>query len=259
MKKIFVDKEIKVLQGEEAEKMLNIKNDSKYLKDNAIMSVSYDRWLEAQYYEKKTWMSDNRHISDDRNYHHHQKFDSYIELVNYKKTNKIDKIIELGCGPFTNLRTILNILEDVKEIHLLDPLLDEYLTHPNCFYKDKKISNKQVQTHSTPIEEFNVIEKYDMVLMNNVLEHCYDINKIFDKINEILNQNGLLIFSDVYYKNDEADKMVYEVYDSGHPLKLSENFLNNFLNNFNVLYNVDIHGLYNQPWRNDKYFIGTKK
>lgn len=259
MKKLFIDKEINVFSEDAAEKMINEKNDSKYLADDCVMVVDDERWLEAQHYEKKTWMVSNRHIADDRNYSHFTRFNSYQTLVEYQTTNKIESIIELGCGPFTNIRTILNILPDLKEVDLLDPLLNDYLTHPNCFYKDKKISNLTVSTHSIPIEKFDLDKKYDVVLINNVLEHCYDVHKIFEVILSMLKDDGLLVFSDVYFKVEEIKPMINTIYDAGHPIKLSEKFLNEFLDKFNPIYNVDFHKLYGQDWRNDKYFIGTKK
>jgi SAM-dependent methyltransferase len=259
MKKIFVDKEINIFSDDIAEKMIKEKNETKYLVDDSIMVVDQKRWEEAQHYEKKTWMVSNRHISDDRNYEHFKRFNSYEDLIKYENINKIENVIELGCGPFTNIRTILNILPNLKKIDLLDPLLDDYLTHPNCFYKDKKILNYEVKTHPIPIEKFETIKKYDMVLMNNVLEHCYDIHKIFDVINSILKENGILVFSDVYFKSESLKIILTEVYDAGHPLKLSEFFMENFLNGFKSIYNKDYHNLYNQSWRNDKYFIGVKK
>jgi SAM-dependent methyltransferase len=259
MKKIFVDKEINIFSDDLAEKMIKEKNESKYLINDSIMVVDQERWEEAQNYEKKTWMVSNRHVSDDRNYEHYQRFNSYKSLIEYQKNNRIESVIELGCGPFTNVRTILDILPELKKIDLLDPLLDDYLTHPNCFYKNKKIVQLDVTTYSIPIEKFVTTKKYDMVLMNNVLEHCYDIHKIFEVIINILNNNGVLVFSDVYFKSEDLKKMLVEVYDAGHPLKLSESFLNDFLGNFESLYVKDFHKLYNQYWRNDKYFIGFKK
>jgi len=259
MKKMFVDKEINIFSDKIAEEMIIEKNESKYLVNDSIMSVDQERWEEAQNYERKTWMVSNRHISDDRNYEHFNRFNSYASLLDYQKNNKIESVIELGCGPFTNLRTIIDILPDLKQIDLLDPLLNDYLTHPNCFYKDKKIMEFDVTTHSIPIEKFNTTKKYNMVLMNNVLEHCYDIHKIFKVILTILEDNGVLVFSDVYFKSEDLKTMLEEVYDAGHPLKLSKNFLDDFLNNFNPMYDKDFHKLYNQYWRNDKYFIGIKK
>jgi hypothetical protein len=35
--------------------------------------------------------------------------------------------------------------------------------------------------------------------------------------------------------------------------------MNKFLDNFNHILNEKYHGLFGQEWRNDIYFIGTKK
>jgi len=259
MNKIYIDKDIQAYHGIDAENLISQKNDSIYIENGAILKVDRDRWLDAQHYERKTWMEIGLGFSDDRNYDHYERFDSYKAIVEHQKSKKIEKVIELGCGPFTNVRTLLNKLPDIKEIHLLDPLLNEYLSHPNCMYKNKKIEIFDVVTHSYPIEEFDGSSKYDLVIMNNVLEHCYNIEIIFDKILSILDSNGIFIFSDVYFSESDVEKMVYQIYDTGHPIKVSSSYMNDFLSNFNPLYDVDLHGLYGQDWRHDKYFIGTKK
>lgn len=259
MKKMFIDKELNIFYDDVAKELIDKKNDSIFLNDESIVLVSEERWLEAQNYERKTWMVSNKHISDDRNYEHYNRFNSYNELVNYQKNNKIETVIELGCGPFTNLRTILNKLPNLIRIDLLDPLLNDYLDHPNCFYKNKKVLGFDTYTHSTPIEKFTPEIKYDLIIMNNVLEHCYDISKIFGVIQNSLKPGGLFVFSDVYFTGDDAKKMVTEIYDAGHPIKISKKILDNFLENYEILYEKDFEKLYGQHWRNDKYFIGVKK
>jgi SAM-dependent methyltransferase len=259
MNKLFIDKNIKVYQGVDAENLISEKNDSKYIENGAILKVDKDRWLDAQHYEKKTWMEVCINSSDDRNYEHYQRFDSYLSIVEYQKNNKIKSAIELGCGPFTNIRTFLDILPNIDELHLLDPLIDEYLSHPNCKFKNKKMGNHNITTYNCSIEEFQNNIKYDLVIMNNVLEHCYNIEYIFNNILNILNENGVFIFSDVYFNELDVEKMVYKIYDTGHPIKVSSSYMNKFLSNFNEIYSVDLHGLYGQEWRHDKYFIGTKK
>ena len=257
IEKLFIDKEINVLQGSDAEIKIKEKNDSKYIKNDSILKVDRERWLEAQYYERKTWMQLGLSLSDDRNYEHSERFDNYSKL---KENNKsIKKVIELGCGPFTNLRTIYSFLPNIEEVHLLDPLLNDYLNHPNCFYKNRNFSGYKTITYSCPIEEFNNDGlKFDLVIMNNVLEHCYDLNIIFEKIYEMIDDNGIFIFSDVYFKKEDVLRMVHTIYDAGHPIKLSEDFMNTFLSRFETLYERDIEKLYDQDWRLDKYFIGRK-
>ncbi len=256
MEKLFIDKEINVIQGTDAETKIKEINDSKYIENDAILKVDKERWKDAQYYEKKTWMNFGRTLSDDRNFEHFERFDNYLKL---KENNKsIKRVIELGCGPFTNLRTLYTFLPNLEEVHLLDPLLNDYLDHPNCYYKNNIFQEYKTFTYSCPIEEFDSDLKFDLIVMNNVLEHCYDVTTIFEKIYNILNENGIFIFSDVYFKKEDVHRMVHIIYDTGHPIKLSEEFMESFLSKFETLYEKTIEKLYDQDWRLDKYFIGKK-
>ena len=54
---IFVDSEIRVLEGSAAVESLRDRNDLKYLTQQGILQVDQARWQEAQRYERKTWMT----------------------------------------------------------------------------------------------------------------------------------------------------------------------------------------------------------
>ena len=253
MEKIYVNEQIQVFHGKEAESFLSKTNDLKFFDETekGVHNVTYDRWLLAQKYERKTWMSDTN-VSNDRNYEHLRRFDNLEIISDIKITN----MIELGCGPFTNMRLMSKILNP-KNITLVDPLIDDYLNHPNCSYKNGVLNGKSVNLLSTPIEKLEDVTKYDAVVMVNVIEHCYSVDTIFDKIINLLNTGGVLIFSDVYFKN--ARELVSNVYDAGHPLRLSEQKLESFLKNFDSLFDNRVDKLYSQDWRSDIYFIGKKK
>ncbi|NWF89169.1 MAG: class I SAM-dependent methyltransferase [Ignavibacteriaceae bacterium] len=258
MKKLFIDKNVKVIKGSRAKSLIISKNDSAYIQDDAILKVDRERWNDAQSYERKTWMELGLKSADDRNYEHFKRFDSFNSLKEYQKENKINKVIELGCGPFTNMRTLLSQLPNLKEIHLLDPLLNDYLKHPNCQYSTGQLDKFKTVLHAIPIEELETNEVFDLVVMINVLEHCYDITIIFEKILSIMTCGSVFVFSDVYYFENDVKKMVYEIYDAGHPIKLTFNYMNQFLSRFKKIFECELHGLYGQPWRHDKYFIGVK-
>ena len=112
--KEYIDKEINIYTGSQAEMLISQKNDSKYIENDSILKVDKERWLEAQYYERKTWMQLGMHLSDDRNYEHFQRFNGYEALLQNEET--IKTAIELGCGPFTNLRTISPKLKNLTEV-----------------------------------------------------------------------------------------------------------------------------------------------
>lgn len=255
MKKLYVNEEIKVSEGDLANELLQINNDLPFFdsSEKGIHKVPKDRWIKAQKYEKKTWMN-NFGAKDDRNYEHLNRFENMQSLKNLKLENT--SVIELGCGPFTNLRLLTNVLTP-KKITLLDPLISDYLNHPNCTYKTGKLNDISVTTIKSPIENFETSEKFDVVIMINVIEHCFDVDSIFTKIKSILNKDGVFIFSDVYFR--DVHTLASNIYDAGHPLRLSEEKLNSFLEEFDVIFDKRFQGLYFQEWRNDVYFIGKKK
>jgi 2-polyprenyl-3-methyl-5-hydroxy-6-metoxy-1,4-benzoquinol methylase len=254
MKKLYIDENITVFTDETAEKLLSENNDSIFFDKitEGVHKVPVDRWNHAQKYEKKTWMG-NQGAKDDRNFEHLQRFDSFKSLENFNLQNQ--NVIELGCGPFTNLRLITETLK-VSNISLLDPLINDYLNHNNCTYKNNLLNNIPVIIHNTPIESFETEKKFDIVIMINVIEHCYDVDLIFQKIIEILNPGGIFIFSDVFF--NDVYQLSLNLYDAGHPLRLSEKKLKEFLKNFNTVYEQTYSKLYSQDWRNDIYFIGKK-
>jgi len=85
MIKLFIDKDIRVYQGVEAENLISQKNDSIYIENNVILKVYKSRWQDAQHYERKNWMETGLRFSDDRNYEHYQRFNSYQKLTENKK------------------------------------------------------------------------------------------------------------------------------------------------------------------------------
>jgi SAM-dependent methyltransferase len=268
MKK-YTDHNIIVHTGEAADRLFQFRSDAKYVNNGAILKVDIDRWREAQFYERKTWMEICLGLSDDRNYEHYQKFDSYKTIMEHSKTNNIKNVIELGCGPFTNLRTIVNNLTGIEQIHLLDPLINDYLYHPGCQYKNKRMFNGlrclisgflcyyNIVTHNTPIEECKIETKFDLIIMNNVLEHCYDIEVIFDKIYNMLSENGIFVFGDVYFLSEDIEELSNVLYDSGHPLRLSKDFMDKALEKYTPIFDKSFST--NSEGRHfEKYFIGIK-
>lgn len=262
MRKIFINENIDVFEYDAAEPFLKERNDLAYFneEEQGIHKVSKERWKIAQEYERLTWMERNPYTKDDRNLDHFEKFESFKSIQQELKTKK--SAIELGCGAFTNMRLFVDLL-DSPHITLLDPLIHSYINLQHCPYSNGKIGEHKVTLISSSIEEFTPANhtyetpgKYDVVIMMNVIEHCFDVDSIFNKILSIMNENSLLIFADVYFH--DVKTKAENIYDAGHPLSLSELKLNKFLENFTTLFDQRYHGLFGQDWRNDIYFIGRK-
>jgi len=260
IKKMFIDEDATILIDEDATKQLVKINDKRYLENinNGIIKVDNNRWLEAQSYEKKMWLNNLNLVSDDRNYDHLNNFDNYSFLNDFNKNDL--SIIELGCGPFTNLRLIIEKIKGtITEIDLLDPLIYSYLNHQNCTYKNSNLQNHKVNLIESSIEDYVFGKKYDIVVMLNVLEHCMDIDFIFKKIKVILKDDGLFIFGDCCIKNEMISDLINNLYDTGHPLRITESKLDSYIDEYDdkIFYNKLIDQ-YDQPWRVDKYAVLRK-
>ena len=254
----YVDTTGNIIKGEEAKKALSKKSDRDFLSDDGVVCVSRERWKEAQKYEATEWLFRAALFNDDRNFFHEKNFNNY-DFLNDEKSS-IRSMIELGCGPFTNARVILKHLPSVEKVALLDPLLEGYKKfHRNCTYKDGTLNSKKVTLLPSSIEDCEFDEKYDLVVMINVLEHCYDVPKIFQQVLKILNKGGVFIFSDVYFSNETIEKLVDKTYNAGHPIRVSEKFLNNFLNdNFNKVYEKIIDEQVAGLDAKETYYVGKK-
>ena len=284
----FIDKEINILTGQKAIEALREENDVQYLSnDKGVVKVTAERWKKAQECERNHWLKKGIKTANDRNDYHYKQFDGYKQIKN--KTFR--SLLEIGCGPFTNSRMIAGLCT-VGKCTLLDPLIHEYLNHPFCYYTDDylfseyvpwlgKVTRKlfpvffrlylNIFSRKTKIGElFNctgetipVKEQYDLVVMINVIEHCYDVELLFHNILTIVPPGGYFIFEDKYYDHQRVLSTLKNGYDAAHPLKVDRNVIDQFLSaNFEVVYkriqtNTMVFEGENILWE-DVYYIGKR-
>ena len=93
--------------------------------------VDDQRWRAAQSHEATLWTEAPRGQTTDRNAHHAAHFGNYAALP-----ESLGHVVELGCGPYTQLQTILRPSSRVVSITLVDPLAVHYQAHAKgCTYK----------------------------------------------------------------------------------------------------------------------------
>lgn len=278
MIRIHVDENVTVRTHEEANIAFLSENDIAFFEEEkGIVKVTKERWEKAQRTEKKHWMEIGKNAKDDRNLYHKDKFDNYKSISDRIFTNAL----EVGCGPFTNLR-VLGEFCKIKNCSLNDPLINSYLSHKNCAYTNNflvldserekksffdKISRKTIKVKKLfdcAFEDINTDEKYDLIVIINVIEHCYDLELFFNKVLSLLSPNGVLVFEDKLYSINSLKEDVNTVYDAAHPLRVNKNIIMDFLSNkFDKLYsttqenNADLCGK-SFIW-DDIYFIGSIK
>lgn len=268
---LYVDDNRQIYQGEEAKKKLQENSDFKYADaDNGVMKVSEDRWKQAQKYEENCWF-ESLSAADDRNYQHYLTFNEYKVIAG----KKFEYAIELGCGPFTNLR-VISTVTDIKKIDLEDPLIGKYLNHPNVRYtkdylrtgdfaldtflikairKTARLLSNQVANkisvskkipidtlHNVAIEDMPTNKQYDLVVIINVIEHCKNIERIFQVIKLICKPGTIFIFADKKYYGKEVYEMLKDkYYEAGHPLMVDFSVIKSFLDqNFKPLFEKTI-------------------
>ena len=226
---IFVDENHVILTDEQARDALKRTNDSQYLSDGqGVVKVPKERWNVAQSFERNYWLEQSVGATEDRNEDHRSNFDGYSAV----RQLHFSHAIELGCGPFTNLRLIAGACR-VDSCTLLDPLAGEYQKHPNHTYDDRRLKirgswldrllAKNVLLRAArrvlrrfwpgsltttipvkrllacPIEEMPLDCAYDLIVIINVIEHCFDIDRVFENILRIAKPGAVLIFADRYY------------------------------------------------------------
>ncbi len=260
MAPFFVDENRNIAVDQEATQHLQSKNDRRYFQDGrGIVEVDIARWEEAQRYEWRSWMEGSGlEARSDRNIEHKRHFENYGAI----QGRTFDNAIEIGCGPFTNMVRIQKYVR-CGSITLLDPLIADYLTHPHCTYKDKRLGGwfgKKVRTVAIPFENFNSDEVYDLVVVINVLEHCFSMTKLFERIISLTSPNGIIVFHDKLIAASAVQAFVENVYDAGHPLRVVENLVLEFLSeNYVQLYRKDVTIPSPIGGFDSIYFIGQKR
>jgi len=233
---MYIDEYRRISKGKDAKKLLSSRKDNIYLGKNGIAEINLDRWAEAQRYEERSWMSKSGlSICEDRNSQHKKNFDSY----SFIKDKEFNNAIEIGCGPFTNIRDIYKYC-NISNITLLDPLINRYIHHPHCAYSKQYIYNTRVKLDDRPIEQFSLRHdepKFDLVIVINVLEHCYSFDKFCERILSILANKGIFIFNDKLLSLSQIQHYSQNLFDSGHPLRVADERILDFLkNNFQSIY-----------------------
>jgi hypothetical protein len=287
---VFVDENRNIIKGPKAIELIQARHGDVIDPEKGVTRVDDDRWKEAQRYERRTWMDGIAAMSD-RNEEHESCFGGYRALDG----KHFDSAIELGCGPFTNLRKILSHCE-IDEIHLLDPLATDYLEHPFCRYKRRRLGGilkttlipwskrgglkhplkfykhkfdewkvghlvgRPVTIHESGIEDFTPPRRYDLCVMINVIEHCKDADRIFKRILEMTHTGSHLVFADKIYDASTEALLAKTRFDAGHPLRVDHSLIRSFLlDNFHTLWNAEVSEKENSETYQCNYFIGIRK
>lgn len=226
-----------VRHGAEAVKALATKNDFQYWSaTDGVTKVSLERWREAQRFECDGWLKHWSHAASDRHEEHFNGFNGYYVVPKHLRS-----VIEIGCGPFTQLSTILRN-RTATSITLVDPLLEQYRQLPHCPYATGQYLGYTPTLRACMAEDVKDVEAFDVVICINVLEHVMDATVVLDNLYNMLKPRGVLVFGERWH--DSYDPR--ENFDIGHPIIVRKSILDAFKRRFYDIYD-----------RNE-YFVGIK-
>jgi len=181
--------------------------------------ISQSRWEQAQQWELALWTRGNRGLrawlrrirgrgGDDWNHWWAAQFDCYRFIP-----QELDDVIELGCGPYTNVRLILQG-RSVRHLVCSDPLVLRYCALPGTWIR-QAVRSAHVSLDDHAIENTPFKEKYfDLVIMINVLDHVQDAFRCLAVATSLVKPGGLLLLGqDLTAEEDDIE-------DVGHPIRL---------------------------------------
>ena len=184
----------------------------------------YKKWKnKAQNFELNFHINNNWRPSDD--------FEKHSQLLfNYFGFNQNSfegkNILDLGAG--SKLRTKYFI---GAKIYVIEPLANDFIEKIEwCDLKDAE------KVYSIASEEFvsELENKIDYIFCINVLDHCYDIDKIIHNCKKYLKKNGVACLSFDIHEED---------IDDGHPIHIEKKSFEELLNSYDLAIKNIVMGL----------------
>jgi len=213
-----------------------------------VRHTDTENWKRAQNFELQ-FSKQNITGGDDWNIWWKEKYDNYKFLDGLTFNN----VLEVGCGPHTNIRFILPRI-NYQKVFMEDPLIQFYVTH---FTQEKentlkmfknflfgKMSeynfliklfanlNISVDLSSAKLEELPYRDEgMDLIVCINVLDHVNDYDRCMFEINRVLRKGGMFIIGQDLSNEEDLLNCPESYLDIGHPIKIDHQVLDNTLAN----------------------------
>ena len=156
----------------------------------------------------------------------------------------LGKTVEVGCGPWTQLRSILSTRTELTmtSVTLLDPNIDYYKAYSEVFKGGRfrptpagaDYPVRLIAAGGEALNGTEHFEAYDTLVMMNVVEHVMDAVTLFNNIYDALKPGGMLVFHEKHMdheKGRDAPCVRGEV-PTLHPIRIKAAFLCAFADMF---------------------------
>jgi SAM-dependent methyltransferase len=211
--------------------------------------VSHERWHVAQDAERTFWVTQQSRLADaafrrplwkwplrglltalklkdynslptgdDHNTWWYSAFDGYALVPRH-----LDNVLELGCGPHTNLRLIMEG-RTIAHAVASDPLARQYVRLPRTWLRHAW-GTGTVMLDDHPAEECPFASDYfDLVVMTNVLDHVRDARACLAQAIRVTKPGGLLVMGQDL-ATDESLRERPSGFDIPHPIAIKQRLL----------------------------------
>ena len=206
--------------------------------NKVVTQVTLERWREAQRYEKACWLGAQAERSrcgknlvwkalaavrlkpkfrgDDYNYWWLEQFQGYEFLP---KT--LDNAIELGCGPFTNMRLIAEG-RIIGHLFLSDHLMPTYVNFKMTYLAALQRKGFAV-LDDHPIEQSPFRSNFfDLVVMINVLDHVQDAVHCVQVARALTKPGGYLMIGQDLSDQTDLAHIRGRSEEGGHPIRVDQ-------------------------------------
>jgi SAM-dependent methyltransferase len=189
------------------------------------------RWKLAQEYERNWWLNQAEKI--DLTFYKNFAVEIVDLLKPFIEIKSSTKILEIGSGA---AGIITHLQSDYR--FAIDPLEDFYSSitkYKN--YRDKSVLYQTAVGENLPFKS----EFFDLILMDNVLDHCDNPLLVLEEIRRVLKKEGVLYFrQNTYHLWGRFIRKVMEFFlvDKGHPHTFSKKELHKVFSKyeFEILY-----------------------
>ena len=211
------------------------------------MKDNNSRWALAQEYEKNWW--DERKSKIDFEFYERFALDLKKYLKGILDITSNTSILEVGSGA----GGIVTYLNESNNRYAVDPLEDFYSTISSFTeQRDKGVKYFTAKGENLPFES----KMFDMVIMDNVLDHCDDPQKVMNEVKRVLKEKGILYFKqNTYHLWGKMIRSLMELFliDRGHPFTFSKKYLSKlmFSNGFKFI-KSDRNGFYT-TWKRELF------
>jgi SAM-dependent methyltransferase len=209
--------------------------------EGSCTHVDEVRWTAAQKWEQAFWINTekrrarfgknlvwrllsacglkSRYRGDDSNIWWSEKFDHYSFLP-----CRFENAVELGCGPYTNIRHMLKVCE-IEHLVLSDPLIKTYVKFPLTFIANMYRSAFCI-LDDHPAEDCPFASDYfDLTVMTNVLDHVQDADAALREAVRITRPGGILVIGQELSNAADAETMRSDPGQIGHPIRVDHHWL----------------------------------